>query len=555
MRSIAGFSSIAMVALASCVIPPPLRVEVPESEYAANCDCVVCTDVDMNGVCTATRTIPMQLTECDDTPSQVDEAALEIRFREVCERSEAPNIQCDLTVNDPGDADGSEYVVLLHEQSCPTNTTEPLRQAGLAPRELSRATVTSGTVTMRSPDGEGTTSLGGYLLFAGGNCTTGSCSFQIVDMVLTGDDFSFAGERVRSPVLLNTTIGTGHFSPSGLSLFTVDAGTLEIVASGDVGGRRGLRTKSSDAGVGILTPGTHRMIFSQSFADGDVSIDIIVAADVDNVAPVVSLDQGVVVECNATGGANFQLTAHIADADGSQHTSRWYVDGALAAVDADTLSASLPLGTHTVAITVFDEHGAQAHAEATVLVQDTTPPVAAAEPACLWPPDHHRFVFETDSVEVFDVCDPAPVVVFTGGTSDQPDDGPGDGSTRNDIVVHPGSVCVRAERQGGDPDGRQYTVAIQARDAAGNASASQFLIRVPHHVSHGDRCEGAGCPVNEHDPRCVPPQSALRSVPKAAPSEATAEQGGCAAGGGAHGTFAVLVAGVILALRRRTRQR
>lgn len=117
-------------------------------------------------------------------------------------------------------------------------------------------------------------------------------------------------------------------------------------------------------------------------------------------------------------------------------------------------------------------------------VRDTTPPVlqVSADPSQLWPPNH-RMVPVHVKVEATDDLDPAPVVVLVSVTSNEPDNGLGDGDTADDIQdATPGSddrdVSLRAERSG-TGSGRVYTLTYEARDAAGNVATRAVTVTVP----------------------------------------------------------------------------
>jgi hypothetical protein len=66
-------------------------------------------------------------------------------------------------------------------------------------------------------------------------------------------------------------------------------------------------------------------------------------------------------------------------------------------------------------------------------------------------------------------------------TSDEPENGPGDGNTTNDIVIAANckSVKLRAERKN-NGNGRVYTVTFKVTDAAGNVSTAMAKVTVPH---------------------------------------------------------------------------
>ena len=65
-------------------------------------------------------------------------------------------------------------------------------------------------------------------------------------------------------------------------------------------------------------------------------------------------------------------------------------------------------------------------------------------------------------------------------TSNEPDNGLGDGDTANDIViVDDFTFNLRAERSG-TGQGRVYTITYQVTDACGNSTLASATVTVPH---------------------------------------------------------------------------
>jgi rhamnogalacturonan endolyase len=97
----------------------------------------------------------------------------------------------------------------------------------------------------------------------------------------------------------------------------------------------------------------------------------------------------------------------------------------------------------------------------------------------LWPPNHGMVAITVDAVAV-DLLDPQPAVRIVSVTSNELVDAPeDDGHTAPDWeITGPLSVNLRAERSG-TGTGRIYTIAVEARDAAGNTTVSTIEVRVP----------------------------------------------------------------------------
>ena len=81
-------------------------------------------------------------------------------------------------------------------------------------------------------------------------------------------------------------------------------------------------------------------------------------------------------------------------------------------------------------------------------------------------------------VKVF--VDTAPVTRIISVTSNEPENGLGDGDTAPDWEITGAlTLNLRAERAGGG-SGRIYTITVESRDRAGNASTRTVEVRVPH---------------------------------------------------------------------------
>ena len=97
----------------------------------------------------------------------------------------------------------------------------------------------------------------------------------------------------------------------------------------------------------------------------------------------------------------------------------------------------------------------------------------------LWPP-RHQYVTVEATVIVSDNADPGVTATPVSVTSNEPDDGLGDGDTANDIVIlDDHTFDLRAERSGLGT-GRVYTITYQAKDACGNTTVTSAKVSVPH---------------------------------------------------------------------------
>jgi predicted extracellular nuclease len=111
---------------------------------------------------------------------------------------------------------------------------------------------------------------------------------------------------------------------------------------------------------------------------------------------------------------------------------------------------------------------------------DTTPPVlkVTASPSTLWSPNHQQVTVRT-TVSLTDNKDSAPALRLVSVTSNEPDNGLGDGDLAGDIViVNNTTFKLRAERSGMGT-GRIYTITYEATDACGNKTVGTAMVNVP----------------------------------------------------------------------------
>lgn len=204
--------------------------------------------------------------------------------------------------------------------------------------------------------------------------------------------------------------------------------------------------------------------------------------------PVANAGPDQTVEC--TG--NHQATVHL---DGSASTDpngditlyEWFENyGAADQIllgTGEALAVPLSLGSHTVTLKVTDATAKTSTDDVVIQVVDTLPPVVnlTTTPSTIWPPNH-KLVNVHATVRVDD-CGPVTVTLVSV-TSNEPDNGTGDGDTENDIQgVETGTpdtdFQLRAERSG-HGSGRVYTVVYEVVDSVGLSTTATAEIKVPH---------------------------------------------------------------------------
>lgn len=116
----------------------------------------------------------------------------------------------------------------------------------------------------------------------------------------------------------------------------------------------------------------------------------------------------------------------------------------------------------------------------TDVIKDTTPPVftsLSTNAPTLWPPNH-KMVAVKVSATATDLGGIASLKIVSV-TSNEPDNGLGDGDTAGDIQVTGDlTLNLRAER-GGAGSGRIYTIVVEARDGNGVTSTKSVAVSVP----------------------------------------------------------------------------
>lgn len=174
-------------------------------------------------------------------------------------------------------------------------------------------------------------------------------------------------------------------------------------------------------------------------------------------------------------------------------------DTSVPVIVSGTVNANV-VGTYTLTYNASDDSGnAATPVTRTVNVVDTIPPTLTLNSYApsMWPPNHKYTTFRvTDFVTaVSDSCSTAlgvGNVVIEKVTSDEPDNGGGDGDTANDMVLAADckSVQLRSERNGSG-DGRVYIITFKVSDGT-NVTRKTAKVIVPHDQGHGGSAVDSG---------------------------------------------------------------
>lgn len=285
----------------------------------------------------------------------------------------------------------------------------------------------------------------------------------------------------------------GIVRPGVEVVFSTDYGTLASagapVVTNDQGVASDVLTVNQDAPETVNVRATA--------GEESASVGVKVSVVLPNQPPVANAGDDQTVECSSPSGAPVALNGSgSTDPDSTPGTNddittfEWLVNGN---VVAGTMSGTvaLPPGTTVVTLRVTDKQGATATDDVVVTIVDTAPPLllVSPQPDMLWPPNHKMRDINV-RVEVIDACTPplAMTVRLISVSSDEPDNGLGDGDTGNDISgASPGSddrsLQLRAERSG-PGSGRTYTLVYSVTDAAGLTTEGSGYVRVPHDQGH-----------------------------------------------------------------------
>jgi hypothetical protein len=209
-------------------------------------------------------------------------------------------------------------------------------------------------------------------------------------------------------------------------------------------------------------------------------------ASVLNAPPVADAGPDTTVECTGPAGTSVTLNGlRSSDPDGDTITYSWSAPGiTFDDPTSATPTGVFPLGSTTVTL-VVDDGSLTDDDEVVVTIADTQPPVVSVSlsPDALWPPNHKLATIEA-TVTALDECEGTLPVRLTSITSNEPDDGLGDGDTADDIQGESIGTAdftfeLRSERMG-PGDTRVYTVCYEAEDGSGNVGTGCATVTVTH---------------------------------------------------------------------------
>lgn len=161
-----------------------------------------------------------------------------------------------------------------------------------------------------------------------------------------------------------------------------------------------------------------------------------------------------------------------------------------ATVGGDLVDAMTP-GTYVVTYLLADDcgHSTETLMRTVTVVDTAAPDLVLGGASELWPPNHmyHSFSLSDCVAEAFDACegelDVATVGTILSISSDEVENGIGDGNTDEDIVIVDDTTFMLRSERAGPGNGRVYVVTFEVTDSEGNASMGTCTFAVPHDQS------------------------------------------------------------------------
>jgi len=234
-----------------------------------------------------------------------------------------------------------------------------------------------------------------------------------------------------------------------------------------------------------------------------------------------------VVHCRSNGMLNSPPVALCSDVTvkaGSNCSANASVDNGSSDPDGDPVILTqnppgpYPVGSTLVTLTATDPYNLTSSCTATVTVIDAEEPqiTASVLPSTLWPANHKMKDIAV-VVTAGDNCSGSSWVL-TSITSNEADNGLGDGDHPNDIQEAEFRTAdvnfrLRAERSG-TGNGRVYTIIYTATDASMNTATATVTVTVPHDMGKMNTERPCTVFLDQNYPNPFNPQTTIRySIP------------------------------------------
>lgn len=292
----------------------------------------------------------------------------------------------------------------------------------------------------------GTTTVNATATDAAGNTATGSFTITVSDT--TAPELTVPSDLTREAT-----------SASGATA------TFAATATDAVGAT----VTYSHASGSTFALGTTTVTVTAKDAANNTTVKTFAVAVVDTTKPVLTLPANLTVEATSPAGAVVNFTHSDTD-----------LVGVVARTISKTSGSTFALGTTIVTATATDAADNTATGTFTITVRDTIAPTitSLAASSTTLSPANHKLVAITLTATATDTAGAVTTKILSV-TSNEPDNGLGDGDTAGDIeITGPMTLNLRAERSG-TGNGRIYTIVVEAKDAAGNTSTKSITVSVP----------------------------------------------------------------------------
>jgi hypothetical protein len=305
------------------------------------------------------------------------------------------------------------------------------------------------------------------------------------------------------------------YTQTGAASFTPPTGTVNFLANSStatvtVNPEADATSEPDETVILTVTSGTDYTVGSPDSATGTITNDDSAVSVA--VAPTSTAEGGanLVYTFTRTGSTATAITVNFTVGGTASFPGDYSQSGA-ATFTPPTATVTIGIGSSTAMVTVTPltdclssegpetvqftvtagtgySVGSPSSATGTITdVPDTTAPVITLDPnrpTKMWPPNHdyQNFTVSQFVQSASDNCDPnvdASDVYITNITSDEAEDGAGDGNTLNDITVAADckSFQLRAERSVVG-DGRVYTITFKVVDNQGNFTTVTATVTV-----------------------------------------------------------------------------
>lgn len=314
------------------------------------------------------------------------------------------------------------------------------------------------------------------------------CNATLNAVEIESAPFELAGYHVQMLRILATSVGDGGLSGNTLALTSFSA-TVEAKLTD---GRYDFVPITSGVALANWDPAHNRFTIAINLsgtAEGSpfslsgtmfgsfANTSPFSVAQVVSPTPIESSDSGASIECQSPQGTDVTLSAAASvDREDGVPKVTWYDSSrAILGTANEVTLAKLPVGATEALLTTYDTGGLTDNEDLSVNIVDTLPPQIEANDVCVSPPNRRNVNLRLGQELIVRALDQCEGELQTVEIVDvQSTVGAGVLSWSKD------SVCVSAERQGSEREGRIYNVTLRATDATGNESTKIVAVTIVH---------------------------------------------------------------------------